>query len=53
MPDQEFKVMVIKVLSGRERRVDELRTATKNSISKMKNILEGINSRLEEAEQIR
>ena len=28
MPDKEFKVMVIKILTRLERRVDELRTST-------------------------
>lgn len=29
LPDKDFKVMVIKILPGLERRVDELRSSTK------------------------
>lgn len=42
LPDKEVKVIVIKLLTGLERRVD--------AISEMKNTLNGINNRLEDTE---
>ena len=64
MPEREFKVMVIKILTGLEKRVEDLSETlyrvrkckeepiTKNSITETKNMLDGIHSRLEEVEQI-
>ena len=63
-PDKEFKTMVIKMLTGVERRVDELsknfnkemgekkktKPQSKNTITEMKNTLEGTNSRLADTE---
>ena len=65
MPDREFKVMDIKILTGLEKRVEYLsetlnkktgnikkkQSEMKNSITEIKNTLDGINSRLEEAEK--
>ena len=65
MPDREFKVMDIKILTGLEKRVEDLNKTLnkeiknteknqlemKNSITEIKNTLDGINSRLEEAEK--
>ena len=56
MPDQEFKVMIIKILTGLEKRVEDLsetfnketenikknQSEIKNSITEIKNTLEGI-----------
>ena len=59
-PDEESKVMVIKIIDLRVGKIS-VRPSTKiflkrsnqmkNSVTKIKNILDGINSRLEEAEQ--
>lgn len=62
LPDKEFKVMVIKVLTGLERGVDKLRegfnqeventkknqSEPKKTITEMKNTLGVISSRLED-----
>jgi len=66
LPDKEFKVMVLKIFMGFERKVDELseyfkkdienvkkkQSKLKYTIIKMKNTLEGINSRVDDVEQI-
>lgn len=64
LPDKEFEVMVIKMFTWLERRIDEFsenfnkekekmkKTGLKNTITEMKNTVEGISSRLEDAEQI-
>ena len=63
LPNLEFKVIIIKRLTGHERRVNEQnnnfdieiknfkksQSELKNTITKIKNTLEGINSRLENA----
>jgi len=61
MPDREFKVMIIKILAQLEKRVEGLSetinteinnvTDIKGSIRKMRTMLYGMNSRLEEAEE--
>jgi len=65
MPNREFKVMVVKILTGHEKEwrisvrspnkeIENLKknqSEMKNSITKNKNTGEGINSRLEETEE--
>ena len=65
VPDREFEVMVIKILTGLEKRVEGLsetlnkgtektkknQSEMKNSINEIKNALDGMNSTLEEAEE--
>ena len=60
-PDREFKVVVIKILNGLEKRVEDIsetlhkeikknQSEMKSTIIEIKNTLDGINSRLEEAD---
>ena len=62
MPDREFKVMIIKVLSRLQRKVEDITeildkeikmsvSKIKNSINEMKNTIDGINRRLQETEE--
>ena len=61
MPYREFKVTTIKILIGLGERVEDIRETLKknikknqsmmNTINEIKNTLDGINSRLEEAEE--
>ena len=62
MPDREFKAMIIRILSGLEKRMKNLnetlnteirnnRGEIKGSINEMRNVLDRINSRMEEAEE--
>ena len=64
IPDKEFRVMIIKMLKGLQRKVHELsedisknrivkknQSELKNLISELKNILERIKNRLEYAEK--
>ena len=62
MPDGVFKTVFIRVLTGLEKRVEDmceiLNTEMRNniaeievSINEMRNTLDGMNSRLEEAEE--
>ena len=62
MPDREFKVMVIKILTGLEKRVEDIsetlnneikknQSEMKNTINEIKNTLDGINNRVDEAEE--
>ena len=62
IPDKEFKVMVIKMLTKLRRRINIVKTSTKienmrkyqselKTTTEIKNTLEGINSRLEDAEE--
>lgn len=62
MPDREFKVMIIKILTGFEKRVKAMNetfhaevrsniSEIKGLINKVRNTLEGINGRLEKAEE--
>ena len=58
MPDREFKVMIIKILNGLEKRVEDISETLnkrdkkepkmKNTINETKNTLNGINSRPDE-----
>ena len=59
---REFKVMIIKILTGLEKRVEDMsetlnteirnNTAeTEGSINEMRNMLDGMNSRLDEADE--
>ena len=61
MPDREFKVIIIRVLPGLEKRVKSMSEThnreirndvaeTKDSINEMRNMLNGTTSRLEETE---
>jgi len=62
MPDREFKVMTMKILTGLEKRVEDisetLNTEIRNniaeikgSIGEMRNTFDGMNNRLGEAEE--
>ena len=62
MPDGVFKAIIVRILTGLEKRVEDisetLNTEIRNniaeikgSINEMRNMLDGINSRLEEAEE--
>lgn len=62
MSDREFKVMITRILTGLEERAEEMSNTLnieirsnlaeiKASTSKIRNMFDGINSRLEEAEQ--
>ena len=52
MPDREFKVMIIKILTGFEKRADIIETLRtkepemKNTTNEIKNTRDGINCRL-------
>ena len=59
LPDKEFQVMVIKILTKLRRRMDEHSKNLKKEIENitevitgMKNILEGFNSTLDEVEEL-
>ena len=62
VPERDFKVMIIKILTGLEKRVEdgsellnpEIRNniaEIKGTVNKMRNRMNGMQSRLEEAEQ--
>jgi len=62
MPDKQFKVMIIKILSLDLRKVEDINEALnkkikknksemKNTITEIKNTLDGLNSRLQETEK--
>ena len=62
MPDREFKVTIIKILTGLEKRVEDISkvlnkeikrnlSEMKNTINEIKTMLGGKNKRLEEAEE--
>ena len=62
MPDGEFKAMIIKILTGLEKKVENIsetiNTEIRNniadikwSISQVRNMIDGINSRMEEEEE--
>ena len=52
LTNREFKAMIIRILPGLERRVEDmsetLNKQNKGSINKIRNTLDGMNSRLEE-----
>lgn len=58
MLNREFKVVVIKILTGLEKGggalwdLEKNQSETKNSVTEIRNVLHGINSRLKEAEWI-
>lgn len=62
MTDREFKVIIIKILKGLEKRVEDISetlnkeiknniSKMKNSISEIKNTIDGINSRLQKVKE--
>lgn len=62
MPDKEFKIMIINILTGHKKIMKDVsetlnremkmnQSEMKNSISEIKNILDEINGKLEEAEE--
>ena len=62
MPGKEFKAVILRILIGLEKRVENTRETInpeirnniaeiKGSINKMRNMMNGMHSRLEEAEQ--
>ena len=52
MPDREFKVIIIKILIGLEKRVEDIsKTQMKNLINEIKNTIDGMNSRIQEEEK--
>ena len=55
LTNREFKAMIIRILPGLERRVEDmsetLNKQNKGSINKIRNTLDGMNSRLEETEE--
>ena len=66
LPEKEFRVMIVKMIKNLKNKVEKMQesinkdleelknkhTQTNNTLSEIKNILEGINSRIYEAEQI-
>ena len=66
LPEKEFRVMIVKMIKNHENKVEKMQesvskdleelknkhTQTTNTITEIKNILEGINSRISEAERI-
>ena len=66
LPEKEFRIMIVKMIKNLENRKDKMQesiskdleklkhkhTETNNTITEIKNTLEGINSRISEAEQI-
>ena len=65
LPDKEFRIMIVKMIKNLENRMKKMqesinkdleelkrkRTETKNTIIEIKNALEGISSRISEAEE--
>ena len=65
LPEKEFRIMIVKMIKNLENRKDKMQesiskdleklkhkhTETNNTITEIKNILEGINSRISEAEE--
>jgi len=61
MPDREFKVMIVKILTGLKKRVEDIgdtlkeikknQSQLKSTINEIKNTLDRINSRVQEAEE--
>ena len=65
LPEKEFRIMIVKMIKNLENRMEKMQesinkyigelnkhTETNNIITEIKNTLEGINSRITEAEQI-
>ena len=65
IPEKEIKIMIVKIIKNFENRMEKIQksinkdleelknkhTETNNTITKMKSTLEGINSRISEAEE--
>ena len=65
LPEKEFKIMIVKMIKNLENKMEQMQesinkdidklknkhTETNNTITEIKNILEGINSRISEAEE--
>ena len=65
LPEKEFRIMIVKMIKNLENRKDKIQesinkdleklknkhTETNNTITEIKNTLEGINSRISEAEE--
>ena len=66
LPDKEFRIMIVKMIRNLENKMEKMQesinkdleelknkhTETDNTITKNKNTLEGINSRISEAEEL-
>ena len=65
LPEKEFRIMIVKMIKNLENKIEKMQesvnkdledlknkhTETNNTITEIKNTLEGINSRVSEAEQ--
>ena len=65
LPEKEFRIMIVKMIKNLENKMDKMQesinkdpeelknkhTETNNTITEIKNILEGINSTISEAEE--
>ena len=65
LPEKEFRIMIVKMIKNLESKMEKMQeiinkdleelenkhTETNNTITEIKNILEGINSRISEAEE--
>ena len=65
LPEKEFRIMIVKMIKNLENRMEKMQESinkdpqelknkhkeTNNTITEIKNILEGINSRISEAEE--
>ena len=65
LPEKEFRIMIVKITKNLENKIEKMQESinkdleelknnhaeTNNTITKIKNTLEGINSRLSEAEE--
>ena len=65
LPQKEFRIMIVKIIKNLENKMEKMQdsinkdleelenkhTETNNTITKIKNTLEGINSRISEAEK--
>ena len=65
LPEKEFRIMIVKIIKNLESKMEKMQesinkyleklknkyTETNNTISEIKNTLEGINSRISEAEE--
>ena len=65
LPEKEFRIMIVKMIKNLENRMEKMQesinkdlgelknkhTETNNTITEIKNTLEGINSRISEAEE--
>ena len=66
LPEKEFRIMIVKMIKNLESKMEKMQeiinkdleelenkhTETNNTITKIKNTLEGINSRISEAEEL-